>query len=344
MPDITILKTSLHRIDLNEEEIGDRLAIKDDSDFDQYVLKIVDDMYELPSYKSFKFSSSETEISRQAALMSVESWDERSQFIARRLLRIEKLAQERVKQMVSLRTGSLVQIYAEVDGQRNLIVTKVDHSAYLNETNLKKQLGLPESQRVQKTAIISFEEDHSVSGIRISDTNRKISQYWWQEFLEAEELHSAEKNTLLAFDAIDKELRKTVRKKSKSDFWTLRNAVISYFRTSESCTFDRLIDVVFKDYQPDSPDLKMDGFISKVKEMPNKYNFDSQFDIAPSAIKAKIHRQIKLAENLELKFTGEVQGLNALIDAGELDNGRKFIRIFSEVGYNEFFRKPEAGK
>ncbi|WP_339065532.1 hypothetical protein [Teredinibacter turnerae] len=342
MADIKILKTSLHRIDLNEEEIGDRLVIKDDNDFDQYVENIVDDMYQSSSYKSYRFSSGETEVAKQAANMSVDCWDDRSQIIAKRLLRIEKLAQERVKKMVSLRTGSLVQIYAEVDGQITLIITKVDHNSYLNEVDLKKQLGLPENQRVQKTAIISFEADNSVNDIRINDTNRKISQYWWQDFLETEEIHSSEKNTLTAFNAIDRELHKTVRKKSKSDFWTLRNAVISYFRTNDSCTFENLIETVFDGYQPDSPELKIDDLISKVKELPNKHKFDSQFEISTSSIKARINNQIKLAENLELKFTGEVQNLSSLIDTGELDDGRKYLRIFSDAGYDEFHRFSEA--
>lgn len=344
MSAIHIVETSLHRIDLEEETIGERIVVGSDTDFRTYVGKLIEDMYESNRYKSYKFSSNETEIVRQVLAINSECWIEKSQIIAERLLRIEKAAQERVQHLTELRVGSLVQILVTVDGQKNLIITKVDHSPYLDEVSLMEKLGLPVNQRAQKTAIISYEDETTIGNVRLGDTNKKISEYWWKHFFEVEELKSSEKNTELAFLTIDKVLRKDVRKVSKSDFWTLRNAVISYFRTNESCTFDTLVDSVFNDYQPDNQELNMEKIKQQILALPEKYKFDSQFDISPSSIKAKIKDQIKLAENLELKITGEINNLSSLIDTGEAENGRKYIRIFSEAGYAEFNKTLEVAE
>jgi len=342
MSAIQIVEISLHRIDLEEEVIGDRAVVGPGTGFISYVSKLIDDMYESSRYKSYKFASTETEIVRQVLDINSECWIEKSQIIAERLLRIEKNAQARVQHLTELRVGSLVQILVTVDGQQNLIITKVDHSSYLDEVSLMEKLGLPVNQRAQKTAIISYEDEVTIGNVRLGDTNKKISEYWWKHFFELEELKSSEKNTELAFVAIDKVLGKGVRQVSKSDFWTLRNAVISYFRTNESCTFDTLVDSVFNDYQPDNQELNMETIKQQILALPEKYKFDSQFDISSLSIKAKIKNQIKLAENLELKITGEINNLSSLIDTGEAENGRKYIRIFSETGYAEFNKTLEV--
>lgn len=342
MPDIQIRNYALHRIDLDNDEIGERFEIGDDSDFDSYVEKLMEDMYESSRFKAYKFSSEETEVVRQVVNLATDSWEERSQVIAARLFRTEKATQERMQHIVSLRVGSLVQIFAEVDGQKSLILTKVDHDNYLDESTLKEKLGLPINQRVQKTAIICADEDNSITDIRLSDTNNKISQYWWRDFLEVEELKSSEKNTSLAFNAIDKTLRTNVHKVSRSDFWALRNAVVSYFRINENFTFDTLVGSIFRGYTPDSQEVNMEQINNKMRELPRKVGFDTQFEISHGSIKAKIKDQIKLADNLELKFTGEVQDLDSLIDTGQSTDGRKYIKIYSETGYREFCKESET--
>jgi hypothetical protein len=185
--------------------------------------------------------------------------------------------------------------------------------------------------------MISFEDEVTIREVRVADTNSKISEYWWQQFLEAAELRSAEKNTIAAFSAIDNVLRRSVRPHSKSDFWTLRNAVITFFRTNVSCAFDRMVEQLLAEYVPDSDDVNMEMLAAKLLELPQRHNFDSQFELAPRSINVKIRRQIQLAENLELRITGEIQGLRSLIDTGEETDGRKYIRIFSDAGYSEFY-------
>jgi len=149
--DIKVERTSLHRIDLSMDRIGKPIVADAESDFKPYVQKLVDELYESPRYKSYRFASTETEIAKQLAGISTEAWDNNSQVIAERLLRVEKAAQERIQHINDLRSGSLVQIYAEIEGQKTVILTKVDHNAYLDESSLIEKLGLPVQQRAQKT-------------------------------------------------------------------------------------------------------------------------------------------------------------------------------------------------
>ena len=339
MSDITILETSLHRIDLELEEMGERIAIGADTDFNGYVQTLIDDIYDSSRSKSYKFPSDETEVARQVLSIDNNNWIKRSQIIAKRLLRIEKITQKQMQSITDLRKGSLVQLLVNIDGKINFIITKVDHNAYIDEESLKKQSGLPETKRAQKTAFISYEDKEHISGIKLSDSNSSISKYWWSDFLEVEELNPSEKNTVIAFKSIDAVLKKEVRKKSKSDYWALRNAVISYFRVKKSCTFDDLVESIIDDYQPDSSELNMEQLKQKITKLPKQKKFDSQFEISSNAIKARmVKSEIKLADNLELKLTGEVD-IKDLITTGESEKGRRYIQIYSDLGYDEFNNK-----
>jgi hypothetical protein len=334
---ITIQLTALHRLDLETQTVERRSLTGPHADFSSYLLRLVVDMYSSARARLYRFPSTQTEVASLLTSLSAESWAEHAQIIAERLLRIELATQERIAAINALRVGSLVQILAEIDGVRTAIITKVDHSDFLDEASLITKLGLPIRQRAQKTAIISFEDEVTIREVRVADTNSKISEYWWQQFLEAAELRSAEKNTMAAFSAIDNVLRRSVRPHSNSDFWTLRNAVITFFRTNVSCAFDRMVEQLLDEYVPDSDDVNTEMLAAKLLELPQRHRFDSQFELAPRSINVKIRRQIQLAENLELRITGEIQGLRSLIDTGEETDGRKYIRIFSDAGYSEFY-------
>jgi hypothetical protein len=329
---------SLHRIDLAQQTIGNPQSISGKGDFDSYVSTLMDEIQQSTRYKSFRFPSLQTEVARQVLNVAPNNWEQSSQVIADRLFRVEKESQDRLRHMIDLRRGSLVQILGEVNKQKTVVITKVDHDEYLDEVQLTTHLGLPIRQRTQKVAVFTFEKNNSIKEIHVSDTNNKISLYWWKDFLEVEELRSSEKNTTLAFTSIDNVLSKEVRKKSKSDYWTLRNSVIGFFRSNEDFTFDDLLQSVFHGYTPDNSSLDMGNLYSKVKDLPTKHDFDSQFEVSISSIKARIKNEIKLAENLQLRITGEINNLDSLIDTGKAKGGRKFIRIYSDTGYDEFHK------
>ncbi len=342
MSEIIILEAALHRIDIHDDEMGSALNIGNDTDFNSYVTDLMDDIYESPRYKAFKFKSLTSEVSIAISPIQREKWDIQSAIIAKRLHKTEKDKQEKYEKLTTFRTGSLLQLLVSVDEKISLIITKVDHDAYLNENNLKEQFGLPKNKKSQKTAIIGYEDDETISEIRISDSNTKISEYWYSDFLEAEELQSSEKNTNLSFDSIDQSLRRNLKSKYKSDFWTLRNGVISYYRSNTHFVFNDLIKNVFSSYKPYDNNLDMDVLIDKISDLPKKHNFDTQFELSP--IKAKIKEIINLTKNLDLQITGEIENFPSTFTTGEETNGRKYLKIYSDKGYNEFNKKLEAEK
>ena len=85
----------------------------------------------------------------------------------------------------------------------------------------------------------------------------------------------------------------------------------------------------------------MQKLITDLCALPTKSGFDPQFEIASNIIKAKIKKQINLAENLELRITGEIKNHDETFDTGEDTDGRKFLKIYSEEGYNEFHKQED---
>lgn len=327
----------LHRLDLSATGVGNAISIAPDSDFESYRCKLMEAFYNPKRFKSYRFQSLTTEVAQALIGINAGNWSERTQIIAARLHNTEKNTQSAVSQLTELRSGSLVQILTQLNGQQAMILTKVDHSEYLDDSELKSRLGLPFRQRVQKSMIALYEDADTIAEIRVSDTNAKIATYWWQDFLELVELKTAERNTQLAFSAINRTLRAKLHKKNKkSDFWALRNAVISYFRTQPNFNYDTLIDTVFQSYPTDDDGVDMPALISALRDLPQTHQFDTQFTIAPAEIKAKMKDCIKLGQHLELNITGEIPNMAQLIQAEKAADGRKCLRIYSDQGYDEF--------
>lgn len=346
MSELQTIKKSLYRIDLETDQLGESIEVGAESDINGYIHALIKELEDKNRQKEYALVSEETEVAVQIKKIkeNSECWDESTSIIANRFLRAERKSQDRVKQMnVKLRVGSLMQVLAKVENKDVMIIIKVDHSSYLDEITFKEKNGLPVNKhvRAQKTAIISFDDMGLISEILLSDSNPKIAEYWSDDFLEVEEVNPSEKNTLRAFSAIDNLLNRDLKRKEFfSDYWTIRNAVISYFRTRSSLTLDTLIQDVFDSYIPDNKEVDIDAIKIKIKDLPEKNNFDSQFEITASAIKARVVKQIELASNLELKFTGDVADLDNLIKSQIDVDGKKFIKIYSDEGYRQF-KKPD---
>ncbi len=348
MPDIKIKKTAVHKIDITKGKVKKRINIQADSNFEEYVLDLLDDMYKENSrHKSFEFESETTQVASLVQNITEENWNKRTREMAKRLYRSELNRQDGLGNFQKLKRGALVQLLLYIDGQKTIIFTKVDLDSYLDDRKLKKKSGLPVKKRTQKTAIVSFNKNDTFHSINISDSNSTISKYWWNDFLEARELNSSESNTKNAFSAIDKVLQNKIKKEFKYDYWTLRDAVLSYFRTSESFVLDEMMGLVFEKFIPDNPQVNLDEIKAEILELPKKAKggFDTQFEITQSAIKAKmINKKIPLANNLELGVNGYLGDIQKLIDTGIAVDGRKYIQIYSENGYEEFERYMDNSK
>ncbi|SIS42029.1 MAG: hypothetical protein C9355_06040 [Thalassolituus maritimus] len=324
---------SVHKIDITKKFDSKTTMINGDTDATDFVSKLLDDVSKSSAYKYYRFRSNTTEVHNIINSLSDNEWEDSATRISNRLYEAEEKAQKQVENLTDLRRGGLLQIYLENDNATLYVITKVDYDDYLGES-LKKESGLPWEKRTQKVAIIEFnEEDHIV---KVRDTNSTISTYWWDSFLELVELNSSQKNTKSAFMEIDNLLTRKVKKKSKIDYWNIRNSVLCYFRNNEGFSITGLIENTLLHYTPDNSSIDIKSLSEDLLNLPEKKNFDSQFDISISHIKGRIKKNIPLRENLELRFNGEIENLKDIIKAGEDSEGRKFIKIFSDTGYEEF--------
>lgn len=325
-----------HRIDLDSDTAGEPIEIGAGPDFQAYVTSVTAELLATPRYKMYKFASLHSEVSSLIRGLTIDNWKERAQIIVERLHRIERDTREAVRHFTDLRKGAFVQTLTEADGLPILIFTKVDSFEYLDDSELKKRIGLPFNKKIQKYTLIYIDAEQNTLEVRSGDSNAKISAYWWKDFFELEEINSSESNTTRSFHVIEKILNSELKTKGfKSDFWELRNAVISYYRTTEHFAFDTLLEVI-EGYQKNDPSVDMDMIVTKLKKEKEKSKFDGQFEISQKSITARIKSKIELVKNLELNITGEIANLGEVIQAETTTDGLKYIKIFSDKGYDEF--------
>ena len=98
-------------------------------------------------------------------------------------------------------------------------------------------------------------------------------------------------NTDRAFRAVDLVLNKNLKKIAPRDYTVTRNAVISYFKSSEQIDYDQMVNQLFENYVPvELEPEKKKKLIEKLLKLPEEKNFDRQFNVVNSVIKAKIKK------------------------------------------------------
>lgn len=102
-----------------------------------------------------------------------------------------------------------------------------------------------------------------------------------------------------------------------------------------------MIDELFDGFEPDNTSLDLKKLKEDAKKLPESKNFDSHFVIVKSVIKARIKKQIRLAENLELQIKGEIPNYEKVFSTGEDTNG-KFLKIYSDKGYEVFHKSGDV--
>ncbi len=270
-------------------------------------------------------------------------WVLKAEDNAKKLLDVEIDVQKSIDHLKhDVRQGCLLQVVYRNDTALSIAVLKIDDNTFLDSDVMALKTGLPLNTRMQKVALVTFKNDGKVDSLLLSDTNAKISAYWRKDFLEAIEIREASLNTRLAFDTIERLLKKEIQKKSIQDYYFLRNQLVLDFR-KDSFDFTELVGK-FKEYSPVDPNLdeaSMDKFIANLQtlpKMPNK-EFDTQFDIAENVIKARVVNSIMIDDIFELKVKQPIEDLENKLGVGEDSNGRKYVKLYSDKGYETFTKK-----
>lgn len=350
---LNIINFSFYSISVSEDAPMERsIAGAAAKDVKEYVEHIINEVTTPPrgqqqirgQYHHFRNDSERVakNLLEMAADLDISEWNIKAIDNANKLLDVEKDTQAEIDRLGSkIRKGCLLQVKCVLNGEKIIALIKIDDNTFLDEEVMKLKSGLPLDTRMQKVAILTFDTNNTVLNLLLSDTNPTISKYWRADFLVAIVNRSEQENTKNAFGEIDKLLKQSIRPVSEQDYYFLRNQVILSFRQN-SFDFSDLVGKI-KEYQPMSNKLdqaKLDAFTQKLEALPQKANkgFDTQFDIDSKMIKARLNNTIVIDEFFELKITSNIDDLATKLDVGIDGNGQKFVKIYSDKGYEKFHK------
>jgi hypothetical protein len=340
-----ILSTAIYHIDHSKTDVAPVPIPDDNADLSTYIEELLAKIAKDDSNRLFSFVSETGEGHTNITdLLNKEHHESATRQIARRLLYKEQNKQADIAHLIhDIPRGVLIIILFEDDnGSTRLIISKADHARYLNEQDFTLEQGLPYEKKTYKAFLADLDEENEVERIYIYDTNAKIAKYWYEDFLELKEVNTDEFNTGTAFDAIEKNILNKFKNDFPSDYHIIRNRVIGYFRSKESFELQEFIDeAIGADYDPVNPAFKpkISDITKKIKDLPSKKNFDSQFTIEKSTIKARqVNSVVKLNDTMDLHIKDFVGDLHQVIKAVE-ENGLKYIKIRTDEGYKAFKEK-----
>lgn len=125
-----------------------------------------------------------------------------------------------------------------------------------------------------------------------------------------------------------------IKQKHKHDYILLRNIIIGYFRSEGEFDIDHFSNVVIGSYVPVDETLDINKLKEKCLKLPDEYSFDRKFVKKPEVIKDKFKDSINLTPDLELKIKQDIQGIENVISCGKDHGDKKYIKIYSDEGYN----------
>ncbi|MEX5574562.1 nucleoid-associated protein [Pseudomonas lijiangensis] len=337
---LTIFNAVVQKVDCKGQTLGEPFYRTNEADIKTYLAGVIRSVVNIPRSQRFQFCDDGFDSRFQVNGLTTDDFKSCALTLTERLLECEITAQKKISGLNELRAGSLLCAHFQLAEAEHVILVKIDHAGFLDEVNFQRTSGLPDKQRAQKCATFTVVDSEVDDIVVISDSNNTLTEYWWGGFFNLKALSDPEQNTFKAFKAIEGFLKSKVEKTSTSDYWTLRNAFVSYFTTRPNCVFDQMIDEIMGEYPAAHESLDMQKLAAEAKLLPSKKDFDSHFSIAPNIISNKIRRQIRLAQNLDLRITGEISNYESMFDTGD-DDGRKFLKIYSEEGY-EAFKKRDS--
>ncbi len=335
-----ISSKSLYHIDLQQKKLREPSSTISTDNLKNFTTMIIEELFE-KRIKARDFTPVSETTEFMNGIEEILNGNEQKGFdiIANRLLREELRAQENIKQLSDIQTGSLLQIYNNINNTNYLIIAKVDHIDFLDEADFAKRSGIPFKQKILKSCFVSFHDDNKIDEIKIHENRNKLTKYWWEDFLELRHLNSDEQNTKRLNDGLDKLLVKTLKKKYLSDYYFFKNAMLTYLRQQEEdFRFENLVTDVVDRYEPHNPNMPLDIIRRKILEMPERHEIDKSFPIVKSQIKLRKKDVIALNDKIDLVLKDVIVNLKNIVMPHKYE-GEKYLLIKSEKGYHTFSRE-----
>lgn len=265
--------------------------------------------------------------------------------IAKRLLLKEIDVQRTIERMnKNVQKGSLIQalLYDLENDSYTYLLAKVEHTDFVDDSDFSFKSGFSKDiKKLWKSCLIKIDDLAALEFYAKIYTNTSAN-YWYDDFLELDEVVSDEVNTNKAFRAIESALNRNIKNISPRDHIVLRNTIIAYFKSNNHIDYDTMIQTTLGNYRPvELEQKKMDSFIDKVKELPDKHNFERQFNSVPSVINARIRKVYDVCQGVQLRITDAIDGFDDVISSYRDVEGNRFVRIKTdnEITFRRFLNK-----
>lgn len=324
----------LHHIDIKTNTATPIEVNETSGNLNDYVESLVEEIQTNPNKRSFRFKEGNTEV-KSSLIPILQNSDDLETIIltnANRLLEKERKSQKAIEKLnVEIQKGSLLHLSFYSEETHKIIICKVEHDEVLSEVDFDLIRGLNTKKKVFKAILIYLNDSFEITYNYVHDKNS--SKYWWDDFLELEQLKTDDENTEKSLNELDKALT-PYRKDFYADYLLLRNSLIGYYRNNDNLNYSDVISNVFENYFPVNRSFPKDKLLKKVRELPQKKGFDTQFKISKKKITKKIKLRIRLASNLYLSLDDYIDNIKNLITPIE-ENGNKYLRILSTEGYEK---------
>jgi|LSQX01.3.fsa_nt_gb hypothetical protein len=305
--------------------------------FEAYVAELIDHISNNESVREYKTRTNLTEVIGSILSLCANQGDaalvsSRMGGMANRLMRMEVAAQERIaRTMTNVQKGSLIQalLFEEDNNSYIYLLAKVEHTEWVDDADFTFKTGFSKDKKtIWKSCLIDL-PDLEASEFHARIYSNNVAKYWSDDFLELDEMNSDETNTNRAFKAIDATLNQNFRGVSSPDHTIIRNTFVSYLINNDHIDFPTMVDTVLVCYQPVDSEIKSEKIQTikeKLLELPQKKNFDSQFNAINSAINARIKKVYPINDGIDLKVSRSIGDLPEMIQSLE-ENGLRYIRV-----------------
>ena len=325
-----ILKLLSHNILVEEEKIVENKITNEEAK--DFFNSIIDEVLEKETKKSYKPRTPTTEVISiiTKVLKDMDSNEELLVNISKRLLKYEISTQKDIDKLgTKIKKGCLLQAYIKKNEKKYFIITKIEATDGLDMTELRMRAILPFSKKIIKNALFEINEDEEFGDIFLSDTNANISKYWYDDFLELEEMTTDEMNTQKTYGIIMKEIKNKLEKTFPSDYTFCRNACITFFKTKETFDLNDAVNDIFLSYNFENNEIKKEDIIEKIKSKIKKENLDTQFTLKKDVIKNRLTKMRKrVNKEISIEIDGYVENIKDNIYSTK-QNGEKYIIIKS---------------
>lgn len=333
-----LLKFSFLRVDHVKESVEtiDTSAINDE--LNQYVESLLNEVKDRTSRRRFTFGRETLESLRALNDLFGDGFQTAVDVLGQRLLDAEIQAAARIAHLdAQIQTGILFVGVVNDDDVTRVIIAKADYDEFLDDTNgFQRSKGIPIRKRIYKAFLAVKTRNQKVDYPFVYDTNAVISKYWYSDFLELEAHYTDESNTEKAFLSIDGAVFKKLKHKYPYDSDVLRNSTVRYFRSNEAFSMDDYLEEVWNNYSPDNEEFPLEEMVGKIKDLPEKKKFDSQFGIVAAKVNWKLTKTtIQLRNDIDLVIKQDLDGFHSIIQPKEV-GGQKGVWIASDKGYSRF--------